>query len=121
VEFIGGQLSSPKTPQVLTKLDNSGQLSFSILNSPHMLYCQAIFTCFDTSLSVVIKLFDFVKPDDCPSFDTRGKTNLCIDDASWTANDAFVIIVFNSSTFAIIPRLGNSLVAIYNPTLQNIS
>jgi hypothetical protein len=80
-----------------------------------------MFTSFDTSLSVVIKLFDFVKPDDCPSFDSRGKTNLCIDDACWTSNDAFVILIFNSFTFAILPRLGNSLVAIYNPTMENIS
>jgi hypothetical protein len=86
-----------------------------------MLYCQAMFTSFDTSLSVVLKLFDFVQPDDCPSFDTRGKTNLCIDDASWTSNDAFVILIFNSFTFAVLPRLGKSLIAIFNPTLQNIS
>jgi len=86
-----------------------------------MLYCQAMFTSFDTSLSVVLKLFDFVQPDDCPSFDTRGKTNLCIDDASWTSNDAFVILIFNSFTFAVLPRLGKSLIAIFNPTIQNIS
>lgn len=49
-----------------------------------MVYCQALFASFDTSVSVIIKLFDFVKPDDCPSFDNRGKTNLCIDDAVWT-------------------------------------
>jgi hypothetical protein len=86
-----------------------------------MFYCSALFSSFDTSLSVSIKIFDFVKPDDCPSFDNRGKTNLCIDDVAWTNNDAFVILLFNSCTFAILPRLGNSLIAIYNPTLQNIS
>jgi hypothetical protein len=121
VEFLGGPLSSQKIPSILTKLDSSSSLSFTVLNSPHMLYCQAMFTSFDTSLSVVLKLFDFVQPDDCPSFDTRGKTNLCIDDASWTSNDAFVILIFNSFTFAVLPRLGKSLIAIFNPTLQNIS
>ncbi len=86
-----------------------------------MVYCQALFISFDTSFSVVLKLFDFVKPDDCPSFDNRGKTNLCIDDAAWTKNDAFVILIFNSFTFAILPRLGNSLISIFNPTITNIS
>lgn len=110
-----------KSPQILTKLDGKAQLSFTVLNSPHMLYCQALFSSFDTSLSVALKLFDFVKSDDCTSFDNKGKTNLCIDDVSWTNNDAFVILLFNSCTLAILPRLGNSLIAIYNPTLQNIS
>jgi hypothetical protein len=86
-----------------------------------MLYCQGLFINFETSLSVSLKLFDFVTPDDSPSFDSRGKTNLCIDDAAWTNNDAFVLIIFNSMTFAILPRLGNTLVAIFNPTIQNIS
>ena len=86
-----------------------------------MLYCQSIFTSFDTSISVIVKLFDFVKPDDCPSFDNRGKTNLCIDDISWTNNDAFVIIIFNSCTLAILPRLGSTLIAFFNPTISNIS
>jgi hypothetical protein len=80
-----------------------------------------MFTSFDTSISVCIKLFDFVKPDDSPSFDSRGKTILCIDDAAWTKNDAFVILIFNSFTFAILPRLGNSLISIFNPTITNIS
>jgi hypothetical protein len=86
-----------------------------------MVYCQAFFTSFDTSLSVNIKLFDYVTPDDCPSFDNRGKTNLCIDDAAWTKNDAFIILIFNFCTFAVLPRLGNSLIAIFNPTIANIS
>jgi hypothetical protein len=30
-------------------------------------------------------------------------------------------LLFNSCTFAILPRLGNSLVQIFNPTIQNIS
>jgi hypothetical protein len=76
-----------------------------------------MFTSFDTSVSVLFKLFDFVKPDDCPTFDNRGKTNLCIDDAAWTSNDAFVILIFNSLTFAVLPRLGNALIGLYNPTL----
>ena len=86
-----------------------------------MLYCSALFSNFDTSFSVQLKLFDFVNADDCPTFDNRGKTNLCIDDIAWTNNDAFVIIIFNSCTFAVLPRLGSSLIAIYNPTLMNIS
>jgi hypothetical protein len=102
-------------------MDSRSQLAFTVLNSSHMLYCNAMFTSFDTSLSVIVKLFDFVKPDDCPSFDNRGKTNLCIDDIAWTNNDAFVIILFNSCTLAILPRLGSNLISIYNPTLSNIS
>lgn len=86
-----------------------------------MVYCQGMFTNFETSVSVSLKLFDFVNPDDSPSCDNRGKTNLCIDDVAWTNNDAFVVIIFNSFTFGILPRLGNTLVAIYNPTIQNIS
>jgi hypothetical protein len=122
IEFLTAQMPTQiKSPYILTKLDGKAQLSFTVLNSPHMLYCSALFSSFDTSLSVALKLFDFVKPDDCPSFDNRGKTNLCIDDVAWTNNDAFVILLFNSCTFAILPRLGNSLIAIYNPTLQNIS
>ena len=101
----------------MSRLDNSCSLTFTVLNSPHMLYCQALFTNFDTSFSVVLKVFDFVTPDDCPSFDNKGKTSLCIDDAAWTSNDAFVILIFNSFTLAILPRLGNALIAFYNPTI----
>jgi hypothetical protein len=86
-----------------------------------MLYCQVFFSNFDTSFSVAIKLFDFVSPDDCPTFDNRGKTNLCIDDVAWTNNDAFVVMIFNSCSFAVLPRLGSSLIAIFNPTILNIS
>lgn len=86
-----------------------------------MIYCSVLFTNIDTAISVVIKLFDFVTPDDSPSFDNRGKTNLIIDDVCWTRNDAFVVLVLNSCTFAVLPRLGNALVALYNPTIANIS
>lgn len=74
-----------------------------------------------TQLSVAVKLFDQVSPDDCPPFDSKGKTNLVIDDFVWTNNDAFVILLFNSSSIAILPRLGSTIIAVYNPTIVNIS
>ena len=119
VDFTG--LTNSKQRSVITKLDNSTELACSVLNSQHMLYCQILFTNLETALSTSIKLFDFVTPDDCPTFDNRGKTNLCIDDIAWTNNDAFIIIIFNCCSFAVLPRLGSSLVQIFNPTLMNIS
>lgn len=86
-----------------------------------MLYCQVLFTNFDTSLSTSFKLFDFITPDDCPPFDNRGKTNLCVDDVAWTNNDAFVLMAFSSGSFAVLPRLGSNLIQIFNPTVVNIS
>jgi len=80
-----------------------------------------MFSNFDTLFGTAIKLFDFVSPDDCPTFDSRGKTNLCIDDAAWTNNDAFVLLMFSSCSFAVLPRLGSSLIQIFNPTILNIS
>lgn len=119
VEFIGHPNNKNNT--LITKIDGSGQLAVTILNSIHMVYCQIMFSNIDTNISTTIKLFDFVTPEDCPPFDNRGKTNLCIDDVSWANNDAFVILLFSSASFAIIPRLGSSLIAVYNPTILNIS
>eukprot|EP00347_Sterkiella_histriomuscorum_P020361 403338103 len=119
VEYTG-QVSQKNKP-IITKLDNSCNLAITVLNSQHMVYCQILFSNFDTSFATAIKLFDFVSPDDCPTFDSRGKTNLCIDDVCWTNNDAFVLIIFNSCSFAVLPRLGSNLVKIFNPTIMNIS
>lgn len=121
VEFLAPPQHIPNFRTLITRLDSNCQLAFTVLNSPHMVYCSVVFSNFDSSLAVQIKLMDFVEPDDCPCFDNRGKTNLCIDDAHWTSNDAFVIILFSSLTFAVLPRLGSNLIATYNPTIINIS
>ena len=118
LEFIGSPASKGS---VISKLDNSGQISVTVLNSVHMLYCQVIFSNSVTKLSSIQKLFPFITTEDSPPFDSRGKTNLFIDDVAWTNNDVFVILLFNANSFALLPRLGNSLVAIYNPTIINIS
>jgi hypothetical protein len=39
----------------------------------------------------------------------------------WTQNDAFVVILFNTGALAILPRLGNIFLKIFNPTVQNIN
>jgi hypothetical protein len=115
-----------KHKSLITKLDNAGQLSITILNSIHMFYCQALFSNFETSISVSVKLLHFVTPEESPAFDSsrtegKGKSTMLIDDVAWTKNDCFVVILFSTCTIAILPRLGNALVAFYNPTLQNIS
>lgn len=119
IDLIGPAPSAKR--ELITKLDHSGQIAFTALNSIHMLYCTVLFSNIETQISVSIKLFDQVSPDDCPPFDSKGKTNLVIDDFVWTNNDAFVIILFSSSSIAILPRLGSTVVAIYNPTIINIS
>ena len=68
----------------------------------------------------VMKLFDFVSAEDNPPFDHRGKTNLQVDDFMWTRNDAFLVMMFNTGALAVLPRLGSSLLQIYNPTIINV-
>ena len=67
-----------------------------------------------------MKLFEFVSADDNPPFDSKGKTNLQVDDLAWTRNDAFVILMFNTGALAVLPRLGSQLLKIYNPTIINV-
>ena len=80
-----------------------------------------IFTNIQTSISYSVSIFSFVSPDDNPPFDSRGKTSLVIDDFAWTNGDLFLLLVFSSNAFGIMPRLGSSLIQIFNPTLLNIS
>jgi hypothetical protein len=68
----------------------------------------------------VMKLFEFVSADDNPPFDSKGKTNLQVDDLAWTNNDAFLILMFNTGALAVLPRLGSQLLQIYNPTIINV-
>ena len=58
-------------------------------------------------ISTSLKVFNFISPDDCPPFDRKGKTNLVIDDFQWTINDAFIVLLFNTGSLAILPRLGS--------------
>ena len=68
-----------------------------------------------------MKLFEFVSADDNPPFDSRGKTNLQVDDLAWTRNDAFLILMFNTGALAVLPRLGSQLLKIFNPTIANVN
>ena len=43
-----------------------------------------------------------------------------VDDLAWSRNDAFLILMFNTGALAILPRLGNHLIKIYNPTIINV-
>ena len=43
-----------------------------------------------------------------------------MDDLAWTNNDAFLILMFNTGALAVLPRLGNRLLQIYNPTIINV-
>lgn len=68
----------------------------------------------------VMKLFEFVTADDNPPFDSKGKTNLQVDDFAWTNNDAFLILMLNTGAMAVLPRLGCQLLKIFNPTIVNV-
>ena len=69
----------------------------------------------------LMKLFEFVSAEDNPPFDSKGKTNLQVDDLAWTRNDAFLILMFNTGALAVLPRLGSQLLKIYNPTIVNVN
>jgi len=120
VTFVEFNTPPETENQVITRMDNSGILCFTVLNSVHMIYCQFLFHNLDTKIGTCQKMFDFVGPDDSPPFDQRGKTNLCVQDAQWTNNDAFLVVLFKANSFGVIPRLGSQFVEIYNPTIVNI-
>jgi len=92
---------------IKAKLDGRGEMIAVVVNSFHMIYCQVIFMNFETSFCASISLFNFVTAEDSPPTDIKGKTNLQIDDISWTHNDAFLILVFNTGAIAVLPRLGS--------------
>ena len=68
----------------------------------------------------VVKPFDFVTAEDSPPYDCRGKSNLLIDDMAWSRNDAFLILAFNTGALAVLPRQGNQLLRVFNPTIINV-
>ena len=90
------------------------------VNSIHKIYCQILFVNLSNQFVSIMKLFEFVSAEDNPPFDSRGKTNLQVDDLAWTGNDAFLILMFNTGAIAVLPRLGSQLLKIYNPTVSNV-
>lgn len=73
-----------------------------------------------TKFASQLNLFEFVSAEDGPPFDLKGQTNLQVDDLAWSHSDAFVLLMLNSGALAVLPRLGNSLIRILNPTLPNV-
>ena len=84
LEFIAAKENENK---VITRFDNKGKLCIIALNSLHMFYCQCYFYSPETNIGYQVKLFNLVKPNDHPSFDSQGKTSLWIDDIQWSPND----------------------------------
>ena len=111
---------NPNKRTLLTSCDHQGNLLAVAVNSVHKIYCQILFVSLKSQFVSVMKLFEFISADDNPPFDTKGKTNLQIDDMAWTRNDAFVVMMFNTGALAVLPRLGSQLLKIYNPTIINV-
>ena len=105
---------------LIADCDHQGNLMAVAVNSVHKIYCQILFVSLKNQFVSVMKLFEFVSADDNPPFDSKGKTNLQVDDLAWTRNDAFVILMFNTGALAVLPRLGSQLLKIYNPTIINV-
>ena len=110
--------SEPKT--LIARPDNQGNLVAVAINSIHKIYCQVLFVNLQNQFISTMKLYEFVSAEDNPPFDSRGKTNLQVDDMAWTRNDAFLILMFNTGAISVLPRLGSQLLKIFNPTLGNI-
>ena len=113
-----GKTEEPKT--LISRSDNQGNLLAVAVNSIHKIYCQILFVNLSNQFVSIMKLFEFVSAEDNPPFDSRGKTNLQVDDLAWTRNDAFLILMFNTGAIAVLPRLGSQLLKIYNPTVSNV-
>lgn len=90
------------------------------VNSIYNIYCQVIFASLKSQFANVTKIFQSVTAEDSPPFDSRGKSNLIIDDMAWTKNDAFVVLIYNTGAVAILPRLGGQLIKVFNPTIINV-
>ena len=73
--------------QLITRFDHKAKLCIIALNSMHMFYCQCYFYSPDTNVGYQVKLFNLVKPNDHPTFDSHGKTSLWIDDIQWSPSD----------------------------------
>lgn len=104
--------------KIIIKYDNKAKLSLVVLNSIHILYCQCYFYSTDTNIGYYVNLFDMVNPDDHPTFDSRGKTSLWIDDIQWSPNDLFCLVALRSRDIAILSRLGQLLKFVSTPSLD---
>ena len=123
IEYMGvlDESSEDQTGRnLITRCDNQGNLLAVAINSMHKIYCQVMFVSLKNEFVSVMKLFEFVSADDNPPFDSKGKTNLQVDDLAWTRNDAFLILMFNTGALAVLPRLGSQLLKCYNPTIINV-
>lgn len=86
------------------------------LNSTHMFYCQVYFYSTETNVGYQVKLFNLIKPNDHPSFDSYGKTSLWIDDIQWSPNDLTCVVAFRARSIAIITRLGSLVKFVVDPS-----
>ena len=60
---------------------------------------------------------DLISESEQPPCDSRGKTTLRIADAVWSANDEYVVLLFQSRCLAVASRLGG-LIGFINPTFH---
>ena len=89
-----------------------------------MYYWQCYFYSSETNLGYQVKLFNLVKPNDHPAFDSYGKTSLWIDDIQWSPNDLTCVIAFRAKSFAIMTRLGSLIRFVTEPSasiLRNLN
>ena len=118
--------------------DRHSNLTFVALNSNYIFYTKLFFVKYDESqISLQLDLYSMISANEQPPTNpATGKAQLQIDDAQWTADCQFVLIILRGAslsgqddksqasmpgTLCVLPRLGTSFVRILNPTRFNIS
>lgn len=121
--------------------EDDSNLHFVALNSSHVFYTKLMFVKSDEGMvALALDLYTLVNAFESPPVNEHGKTQLIVDDAQWTRNSQFVVLVLAGArttglmsnatsaktnnqcpaTICILPRLGVALTQVINPTLVNL-
>lgn len=112
-----------------TSPTDHSNLIFIALNSTYIFYTKVLFVKLDESqLALQIDLYSLISANEQPPTDpATGKAQLIVDDAQWTSDGQFVVFALRGApsdsvgTLCVLPRLGVSLVRVFNPTRFNLS
>ena len=131
------QLISRASNSTKDWVDKEHNLTFVALNSSFIFYTKLMFIKYDESqVALQIDLYSLIGTHEQPPTNTEtGKAELIVEDAQWTPDNQFVLILlrgassshrnldhkaYRPGTLCILPRLGVQFTRIFNPTRFNL-
>lgn len=114
IEYYGDEWS------ITYAYEKNYRIICAAVNCQHLISCQVLFIDVSIKFATGFCTANLVKPDDCPPSCRSGKAKLIVSSLSWTHNDAFVVLMFETGAIAVVPRLASNFLRFMNPTAQNI-